>query len=156
MKERSNILLGAIVSIFSVVAILVLLAYMFTNGDFGMERGTGYGVIFGFAQGKSMNAIPLLIVAFVFECVSILGGIVVAFPGGKVGAIGFGLLAVILALCGTAFLFSVNLYKAANASIISDNVSSLALGPAPIVNAVFAYMGALLSAFGAYKGLTAN
>ena len=40
MKERSNILLGAIVSIFSVVAILVLLAYMFTNGDFGMERGT--------------------------------------------------------------------------------------------------------------------
>ena len=156
MREKSNIIVGVAMSLFTAVGIFLLFLTMFSNGKFGMERGSGYAVIFGTAQGGSLNPVPLLIVAFVVECVAILGAIVGAALVGKAQGIALGATGILLIACAIAFLFSVPLYKNANMAIISENAESLELGAAPICNAIFAIIAGVLGLYGGYKGFKAQ
>ena len=127
MRQKSNIIIGIAMTIFTAVAIFLLFLPMFSNGDFGAERGNGFGVIFGAAQGGTLNAVPLLIVAFVLECVAIIGGIVAAAMAGKAQGLALGIVSALLIASGIIFLFSVSFYKAANADALSANAENLAL-----------------------------
>ena len=142
-------------SIFAAVGIFLLFLPMFTNGEFGAERGNGFDVIFGTAQGGTMNAVPLLIVAFIFECVAIVSAIVAAALVGKAQGIAFGLTALLLIAGGVIFLMSVTLYKDANSATISVNADNLTLGAAAISNAVLVFLGGLLGVYGGYKAFKA-
>ena len=155
MREKSNIIVGIAMAVFSAVAIFLLFLAMFTNGDFGAERGSGFAVIFGTAQGSTLNAVPLLIVAFVLECVAIVTAIVGAAMPGKLQGIVLAATGAILIASGVLFLFSVGFYKNANADVLSVNADSLALGPAPIANAVLAFIGGLLGLYGGDKAFKA-
>ena len=143
-------------AIFAVVAVLVLFAPMFTIGkDFGQERGNGFGVIFGTAQNSSYNPVPLLIVAFIAECVAGLLALVGSIFTGKIQGILLGVAALLLVAGGVLFLLSVNLYKAANKDIITTEIAGLGLGAAPITNAVFAFLAGLFGLYGAYSSFKA-
>ena len=142
-------------SIFTAVAIFLLFLSMFTNGDFGAERGNGFEVIFGAANNGSYNAVPLLIVAFVVECVAIISSIVGAAMVGKLQGIVLGSTGLLLIVSGVLFLLSVSLYKGANADLITGNADTLALGAAPITNAVLVFIGGLLGVYGGYKAFKA-
>ena len=155
MRQKSSFIVGIATTIVTAVAIFLLFLPMFSNGDFGAERGNGFGVIFGAAQGGTLNAVPLLIVAFVLECVAIIGGIVAAAMAGKAQGLALGIVSALLIASGIIFLFSVSFYKAANADALSANAENLALGGAPIANAVLAFLGGLLGLYGGYKSFKA-
>ena len=155
MRQKSNIIIGIAMTIFTAVAIFLLFLPMFSNGDFGGERGNGFGVIFGTAQGGTLNAVPLLIVAFVLECVAIIGAIVAAALAGKAQGLALGIVSIILIISGVLFLLSVGLYKAANADVLSANAENLTLGGAPIANAVLVFLAGLIGLYGGYKSFKA-
>jgi|GEM_PF-2323726 len=163
MRNKSNIFVGIVSAIFAFVATMVLFADMFTatygGQKYGKEYGTGYQVMFGLEQGKSLNGVPLLVMAFVFLCVAFALLIVAAIMAGKVQGLVFAVSALLLIAAGVLFLFSVSLFDSANKSIIDASgtyhVDELSLGAAPISCAVFALLGGVLSLYGAYSAFKA-
>ncbi|OPZ35046.1 MAG: hypothetical protein BWY98_00842 [Tenericutes bacterium ADurb.BinA155] len=151
MSKKTNIIVGLVVAVFVAVAVFVLFANCFaTPSGYGAEYGSAFKVMFG-SQGSAYNAVPLLIVAFSLYCAAFLTAIVGAFCFGKVQTIVYGLTALMSIGAGVIFLLSVSLFRAVNTAPIGSE--AISLGAAPITSSVFAFLGGVLSLFGAYKAI---
>ncbi len=150
MRNKTNLLLGVVVAIAALVAIFTLFAPGFGSvDDYGSTRGNGFEILFG-VESRSYNAVPLLIVAFVLVCVAVLTALVSAFMPGKLAMITFAITGVLLAAAGIMFIFAPALFKSANPNI-SESAEAVKLGAGFITSMIFAFIGALLSLYGAYE-----
>ena len=146
MNRKVKIIFGLIVALFATIAVLVLFSTAFGAGayGYGSTRGNGFQVMFGY-QGKS--AVPALIVAFVLELVAIFSAFVGMMMPGKISMLNYAFSAVLLLVGGILFLNAPSLYTAINPVSYEIPVN----GTGTILNAVFAFIGAALGLYGAYR-----
>lgn len=158
MRSRTNIIIGIILSICAVVAALVLFAPTFSVlSDYGAERGNAFEIMFSTGICESYERpVALFIVAFIFECLAFLGGIVSAALSGKTQGLALGISSLLAIAGGVIFLCAIPVYQAAYGDLLSKEFTSdYALGYGPILNAVFSFVGGLLGVYGAYTSLKA-
>ena len=155
MKRTLNIILGIGITLVAIVAILVMFAPTFSAAEHGSEFGNVFQTMFygNMKKTSSTKPVPLMIVAFAFECAAVIGGIICACSRGKAAGIIFGLFTLLLLAAGIIFLFSVQLFLMVNPL---NNPEVLKLGAGSICTAVFALIGGLLGAYGAYANLKAE
>ena len=86
MNRKVSVIVGLLVTVLAITAILVCFASAFGADADGLAdtRGNVFQIMFGY-QGK--NAVPLLIVAFVLQCVGAFFALLGAIVPGKLGGI---------------------------------------------------------------------
>ena len=116
-NNRLKIILGIATAVIAVVAIMFGFASAFGDiRSYPGSRGTMFQIMFG---GRNYEAVPMMIVAFVFFIVAAVFSLISAFLPGKLGVIGFGLTAILLIAGGVILFFTPNLFAAANSEVIS-------------------------------------
>lgn len=148
MNRKVNVLLGLGVALMAAVAVFVLFSYAFNDTqDLGYNGASVFTAMFG-NKDRNLGAVPGLILAFSFELAGFVFGITAGIFKGKLSALLFGLTFAFLLTAGILFLNGVNLYNGVNAYHGMDSIS---LGSGSICTVVFAFVGALLSLYGAYS-----
>lgn len=148
MNRKVNVLLGLGVALMSAVAVFVLFSYAFNDTqNLGYNGASVFAAMFG-NDSRNLGAVPGLIVGFSFELVGFVFGITAGIFKGKISALLFGLTFAFLLAAGIIFLNGVSLYNGVNAYHGMDTIS---LGSGSICTVVFAFVGALLSLYGAYS-----
>ena len=153
-NNRLKIILGIATAVIAVVAIMFGFAAAFGDiRSYPAGRGSMFQIMFG---GRGYNNVPALVVAFVFFIVAAVFAIASSFLPGKLGLIGFGLVALLLAAGGIMVFFTTNLFTSANADVISSQslqenpitagVGVYGMGITAIVGAVLSLYCARLSA----------
>ena len=154
-NRKLSVIIALLVAVFAIVAILVCFAPAFGADvdGYGDTRGNVFNIIFGY-QGK--NAVPMLIVAFVFECVAVLFALFGALFRGRLGGINLGLAGLFLIAGGIIFLFAPQLYQSANAGIIvlipGQKISN---GSGILLTGIFAIVSGVLGLYGGYRSFKA-
>ena len=116
-NKRFKIILGIATTVIAIVAIMFGFASAFGDiRNYPSSRGTMFQVMFGHAGYEN---VPALIVAFVFLIVAAVFALISSFLPGKLGLIGFGLVALLLVAGGIMIFFTPNLFLSANADVIS-------------------------------------
>lgn len=152
-NRKLNIALGLLSSVLAIVSILVLFATAFgdtgdSGASFPSSMGSGFDVMFG-SQGYS--AVPLLIVAFVLQCVAAVVALIGGILPGKLGLFGFGITALLLVIAGIFWLCGPSSFQAIN-NVRAEKITN---GTGTILAGVFCFVGALLSAYGGYRNAKA-
>lgn len=147
--------------VFTIVAVLVLFADMFSVGpDFGFDRGSAYSILFCYwVQGNvayGYNPTVLLIIAWCLECLAFLVLCVGIFFSGKVQGILIGAAGAMLLIGAILFFCAIPIYQAAQGDLIKETFSyGFYLGAAPICNGIFAGLAGLLGIYACYTTLKA-
>ena len=148
MNRKVNVLLGLGVALMAMVAVFVLFSYAFNDSqDLYYNGASVFTAMFG-SKEHELGLVPGLIVAFSFELTGFVLGIASGIFKGKLSALLYGLTFAFLLTAGILFLNGVNLYNAVNAY---HGVDTISLGSGSICTVVFAFIGALLSLYGAYS-----
>ncbi len=148
MNRKVNVFLGLAVALMAAVSIFVLFSYAFNDSQgLNFDGASLFTAMFG-NTSKELNAVPWLIVAFSFEVAAFVTGLLGGILQGKISALVYGVTLALLVAAGVLFLNSVNLYLAVNPYSGTDTLS---LGTGAICTVVFAFIGALLSLYGAYS-----
>lgn len=160
MRTRTNIAIGAVMLLFTVIGVLCLFADMFYEiDDLGGPRGSGYYNLFMIKEMGYDNFIVPLIVAWCLECAAFLAVIVGLFFSGKSQGIIFGVSGLFLIAGAVLFFCTVPLYSAALGSQLTEpngGYYTLTLGAAPICNGIFCGLAGLLGCYVAYSSFKAN
>ena len=149
MGKKTNIIIGLIIAVFTAVSIFVLFGNSFTDGEYATDAGSLFNVMFG-STAKGYKAVPLLIVAFSLYCTAFLAAVVGAFCVGKVQGIVYIVTLLMLVAGGVLILMSQSLFRAINPT---SSPAPEKIDASPIVSSVFAFLGAALGLFGAYKAI---
>lgn len=152
-NRKVNIVLGLVATVAAIVSILVLFATAFGTSDsagHASTLGSGFQVMFG---QSGFDAVPLLIVAFVLQCVGAFFALVGAILPGKLGAIGLGVTAICLVAAGIMWFLSPSLFSGINK--LSAEAESVVLGTGAILGATFSLLAAVISLYGAYRSFKA-
>ncbi len=148
MNRKVNVLLGLGVALMAAVAVFVLFSYAFNDSqDLNYNGASVFTAMFGNTD-RRIGAVAGLIVAFSFALVGFVLAIAAGVFKGKLSALLFGLTFAFLLAAGILFLNGANLYNAVNPYTGQDSIS---LGSGSICTVVFAFVGALLSLYGAYS-----
>ena len=151
MNRKVTVIVGLLVTVLAITAILVCFASAFGVDADGLAdtRGNVFQIMFGY-QGK--NAVPLLIVAFVLQCVGAFFALLGAIVPGKLGGINLGLASLLLIAGGVIFLFAPTLYEAANAkNIVPIPGASISNGTGILLTAIFSIAGGVIGIYGGYR-----
>lgn len=152
MNRKVNAFLGIGVALMAVVAIFVLFSFAFNDSQgLNYDGANVFTAMFG-DTSKNLNAVPWLIAAFSFECAAFVTGIFGGILRGKLSALVYGVTLILLVAAGILFLNASNLYLAVNSYSGPDTLS---LGTGCICTVIFAFVGALLSLYGAYSNFKA-
>jgi len=137
-KDAVSVFLVAITILMAAIALFVL----FGNAFQDEARFSGFYAIFGDAT-NNREPVPGLIAGFVLYLVAIILPLTSGIFDKKGKLFVFGLETLVLVGAGVLFLFSVQLYSAANHISYS---ADLTLGTGTICSLVFAFIGAAFSA----------
>ena len=154
-NRKLSIVIGLLVTALAITAILVCFASAFgaDSSGYADTRGNVFQIMFGH-QGK--NAIPMLIVAFVFQCVAILFGLFGALLPGRAGGIALGVTALLLLAAGVIYLFAPGLYQSANAGLITPiEGEGINNGSGILLTSIFSIVGAVIGIYGGYRSFKA-
>ena len=149
MKKRIRLIVGIAVALIAAVSIFVL----FANGigDEGGKpsfRGNTFQIMFGELGGR--HAIPLLIMAFAFECSAVGLALIAAFMPGIISRAIFFICVALLVTAGIMFFNLRSLYLSVN--VVSESGPGLgALGPGPICSGIFAMVAAVVALYGVIR-----
>jgi len=141
MKQKKDVVsafLAAVAILMAAIALFVL----FGNAFQDEARFSGFYVMFGDAA-NNRQAVPGLIAGFVLYLVAIILPLTSGLFDNKGKMFVYGLETLLLVGAGVLFLFSVQLYSAANHISYS---ADLTLGTGTICSLVFAFIGAAFSA----------
>ena len=143
MNRKVNVFLGLGVALMAAVSIFVLFSYAFNDSQgLNFDGSSVFTAMMGDST-KNLNAVPWLIAAFSFVT-GLFGGIL----HGKISSLIYGVTLVLLVAAGILFLNANTLYVAVNPYSGQDTLS---LGTGCICTVIFAFVGALLSLYGAYS-----
>ena len=152
MNRKVNVILGLGIALMAAVAVFVLFSYAFNDSsDLNFNGASVFNAMFG-STDHEINAVPGLIIAFSFELAGFVFAIAAGIFKGKMSSLLFGLTFAFLLTAGILFLNTVNLYMAVNPyAPHTEGVDVVSLGSGSICTVVFAFVGALLSLYGAYS-----
>lgn len=144
-KNTTAIALPIIAAIFALIAIFCAMASGFEEA----ARGTCFQIMFG-SDDKNTNAVPGLIVVFVFEILIVLVSIVTCFN--KTNARSYlNLFTGLMALANSILLiFCRELYQNANPFVINSGATALEFGAGFIVSIIFNLLIVIISAVSIY------
>lgn len=150
MKGKLRIIIGAAAAILAAVSVFVLFANgIGSEGGMASMRGNTFQIMFGTGMAGT-NAIPLLILAFSFECACIGLALFAGFMPGVIGKGLFGVSTALLVTAGILFLNTRTFYL--NANYVSPTGYGLGnIGPGPICSAIFAFVSAIVCAYGVVR-----
>ena len=154
-NRKVSIILGIFLAIVAIVAVLVCFAPAFGADyqGYGDTRGNVFQIMFGY-QGK--EAVPLLIVAFVFQLVGILFGLLAAIMPGKLGGINFGIYALLMVAAGIIFLLAPQLYLGVNGSSIAEiEGQTFTNGTGILLTGIFSIAGGVIALYSGYRAFKA-
>ena len=152
-NRKANIILGLFAALMAVVSVFTLFATAFGNSDaagHASTLGNVYDVMFG---SQSLNAVPMMIAAFILQLVAILFALFGALLPGKVGAFGLALAAILLVLAGIFYLASPNFFLSVNPT--DAHAEQVVLGAGTIISPIFCFLGGLLGIYGGYRSFKA-
>jgi hypothetical protein len=148
MNRKVNAILGLGVALMSAIAIFVLFSYAFNDSqDLNYNGQSVFTAMFS-SVTYNKPAVPGLIVAFSLEIAAFVFAIVAGILSGKASSLTYALTFVFLLVAGILFLNAWNLYCA---SIPYSGKDSVTIGSGTICSVVFAFIGAVLSLYGAYS-----
>ena len=148
MNRKVNVFLGLGVALMAAVSIFVLFSYAFNDSQgLNFDGSSVFTAMMGDST-KNLNAVPWLIAAFSFEVVAFVTGLFGEILHGKISSLIYGVTLVLLVAAGILFLNANTLYVAVNPYSGQDTLS---LGTGCICTVIFAFVGALLSLYGAYS-----
>ena len=148
MNRKVNVFLGLGVALMAAVSIFVLFSYAFNDSQgLNFDGSSVFTAMMGDST-KNLNAVPWLIAAFSFEVVAFVTGLFGGIIHGKISSLIYGVTLVLLVAAGILFLNANTLYVAVNPYSGQDTLS---LGTGCICTVIFAFVGALLSLYGAYS-----
>ncbi len=146
-KNSASIALPIIAAVFALVAILCAMAPGFEE----LARGTCFQIMFG-SEEKATNAVPGLIVVFIFEILIVLVSAVACFNK-KTTRMCLDLFIGAMSLTNAILLlFSRELYCAANSFVINSGSTALEFGSGFIVCIIFNLLILIISALSIYLG----
>ena len=154
-NRKLQIIIGLLVTILAVTSILVCFASAFgaDSAGYADTRGNVFQIMFGY-QGK--NAIPMLITAFVFQCVAVLFALFGALLPGRMGGMVLGLASLLLVAGGVIFLFAPMLYQSANAStIVPVEGETISNGSGILLTSIFSIVAGVIGIYGGYRSFKA-
>ena len=152
-NRKFSIIIGLLSAILVIVSILVMFATAFGASD-NMGNPSSHGNCFNVAFGyQGYSAIPLLVVAFVLQCVGAFFALVGSFLPGRIGGIALGLGGLLAIVGGVLWFFSPNLFVSVNGNIPeAENVIN---GVGSILTGIFGALGGLVGVYGAYRAFKA-
>ena len=148
-NRKISIVIGLLSTVLVIVSILVMFATAFGASD-NMGNPSSHGNCFNVAFGyQNYDAIPLLIVAFVFQCVAAFFALVGSFIPGRIGGIALGFAGLLAIVGGVVWFFSPNLFIGTNGNI--PEAETVVNGVGSILTGIFAAVGGLIGLYGAYR-----
>ena len=154
-NRKVSIIIGLLVTVLAVTAILVCFASAFgaDSAGYADTRGNVFQIAFGY-QGK--NAIPMLITAFILQCVAVLFALFGAILPARLGGISLGIAALLLIAGGVIYLFAPSLYQSANAaSIVPVAGETINNGSGILLTSIFSIVGGVIGIYGGYRAFKA-
>ena len=153
-NRKAQIALGLITAALAIVSIFVLFATAFGASD-AVGYPSSYGSCFKVMFGTSaVNAVPMLIVAFVLQCVAAVIAIIGAIFPGKLGGMVLGFAAVLLVVAGIFWAMAPTLFLGQNKDLVTP-VEVVTHGTGTIMAMVFTFLPGLLGLYSAYRAFKA-
>ncbi len=144
-KNTTAIALPIIAALFALVAIFCAMAPGFEEA----ARGTCFQIMFG-SDDKNTNAVPGLIVVFIFEILIVLVSLVTAFNKTN-SRVYLNLFTGLMALTNSMLLiFCRELYCNANPFVINSGATALEFGAGFIVSIIFNLLILIIAAVSIY------